>query len=129
MKNVLKLRSSILNIEKDENDILIIGFSEDDTFKQNLIIQYSEELTDDDIENGWTRYYLEYNNMGSYSCLDKVTISSRKINFTLNKTGKELFKEDEIEITLQLEKDLLYNLKSTLEKIFEKESVKLEVRD
>ncbi|GAL86846.1 hypothetical protein MYP_4076 [Sporocytophaga myxococcoides] len=94
-----------------------------------MIIQYLDEQTEDDIENGWSKYYLEYSlsNMVSYSCLSKVIVNSNEVKFILNETGENVFNLNEIHIKFKFEKVRILELVEIFTKIFNDGEVNLEI--
>ncbi len=105
-----------VNCTKDENDILIVGFQNDQDY---LIIQYSEEFDDQELVNSWSKYYLEINSLGgSYSCIDTIELSLENLVIKFNKNGINKFYIDLVNIEFLLTYVQWKELEIFLTKIF-----------
>ncbi len=87
-----------VSISEDENGVLIIGFLQNENYDNYVNVQYVDELDEQDIKLGCTKYYIELNEKGAYNCLEKVNMEQYSITFILNNKGKEVFKEEYIKI-------------------------------
>lgn len=123
--------ASFLSIEKDENGILIIGIANNEDYDKFITIQYSDELDDQDKSFKWTNYYLELSNgKGSYNCLEKIQVSSKRIDFILNEYGQQKLGVELASIENRLSAHNYINLISTLKQIFLNEkTVSLNIED
>lgn len=128
MREVI-LIANLLEIIVNEDDILIVGFSEDDTYENNVIIQYVEELTDYDIEMGWSKYYLEYSllDVGAYSCIKSIIIEQSCILLDLNDHGISIFGLESIKIVNKFDNKQLIELVETFKSIFFEENIELNI--
>jgi len=116
---IREFNASIIDNNKDEQDILIIGFAENEAFENYVLIQFSEDLDEQDSYHNWTKYYLEVSGLGgAYACLSKVFLNKEKIIFTLNNKGVKKFHLETIEIGIVLSTKKWEHLKNTLSDIF-----------
>lgn len=113
----MELNATIVNCTEDENNIIIVGFSNNQDF---VILQYSTEFDEQDLANGWSKYYLEISSFGgSYSCIDMIELHSDSLNIKLNKNGIKKFTTNIINIKFFLLQARWNELEIFLVKIFE----------
>lgn len=115
----MTFKVSTVNISTDENDIICISFLENTDSGKYLIIQYTDELDEQDIELGWTNYYIEISNLGgSYSCIKSVNWTKDLIEFQFNEIGFKKFHEEQIKIPFDVTSIEWTELNKALSKIF-----------
>lgn len=113
----MELNALIVSCVEDENNIIIVGFSNG---KNSIILQYSPDLYEQDLDFDWSKYYLEINSFGgSYSCIGTVELYSDTLRIKLNKNGVMKFNTDVINIKFFLEQAKLGELEMFLIRIFE----------
>lgn len=113
----MELNATIVNCTEDENNIIIVGFSNNQDF---VILQYSTEFDEQDLANDWSKYYLEISSFGgSYSCIDMIELYSDSLNIKLNKNGIKKFTTNIINIKFFLLQLQWNKLEIFLVKIFE----------
>jgi len=113
----MELNATTVTCTEDENNIIIVGFSNNKNF---VILQYSAEFDEQDLANGWSQYYLEISSLGgSYSCIDTIELYSDNLNIKLNKNGVKKFTSDFVNIKFFLLEAQWSELEIFLVKIFE----------
>lgn len=85
-----KIKKVILS---QEEDISIIYFVNDVNIEDSWMLQFQDELTEEDIKLRWTKYYLGYADgaRGNYSCIKSININNKNIEFIFNETGIDTF--------------------------------------
>ena len=108
------------NIDQDENGVISIGFFQNDNYDNYLIIQFVDDLDEQDEKLGFTKYYVELKERGgAYNCLEKVIVEQNSLLFILNNKGVETFKEENIKIDLSnLAFQQWVTIKNMLPKVF-----------
>jgi hypothetical protein len=128
-KNIMKFNASIVNIAKDENDVLVIGFMENESYNNYLTIQYSNDFDEQDLSLNWSKYYIDLSNKGGcYNCITEINIAKNSIEIMLNEHGNKKLKTNQIVISYFLGVKEYANLLETIRTVFEDESkVKLNI--
>ncbi|MFC0181498.1 Immunity protein 10 [Pseudarcicella hirudinis] len=119
----MKFNASKVSLTKDENDVWIIGFIENESYANYVIIQYSNDVDEQELSLNWSKYYLELSNFGgSYNCISKINLTKNNLEIILNDSGSKKFNTNQILVYYSLN-DLEYkNLLEELKTIFEDEN-------
>ncbi len=119
----MELVASVYGQAISEGNVLTVGFANDESYSEFLMVQYSEEFDEQDEAFGWTKYYLDTSFCeGDYSCLEKVSLSGVEIVFHLNASGKQHFDVDRLIVKLLLTESEKEEAISSLVSIFKDES-------
>jgi hypothetical protein len=120
----MELKASLVKcIRDDETDVLLVGFQNEST-DEYVLLQFSDELDEQDILLGWSKYYLDINNLGGdYSCIKRVEINQKNIKIYLNDRGVKKFGFDYISIIFELLEAEYDELKHNMNLIFEEENI------
>jgi len=104
-----------------EDEVLVIGFLENDDYQNQLTIQYQvTDLTSEDEELGHTKYYIsvDSNNSGGYGLVAGIDIFPERLIIELNSEGEKVLGFESIEVRYL--SDTFFKLgKMLLEGIFE----------
>lgn len=123
MSNNMNFNSSTVSVIYDETEVLIIGFLEDDSYYNQVNIQYQDDFDEQDLSLNWTKYYLEISYKGAdcrgaYNCIAKINLTSKSIEIILNDYGKEQLRITDILITFLLDDIKYKNLVNSIETVF-----------
>lgn len=89
----------------DEAEVLIVGFSVDETNEEHLVIQHSE-MDSHDASGGKTSYYFELSKRGGASdCVSRVVLRENRIHFFMNEKGYRQFSTNEVALNLAFSED------------------------
>ena len=119
----MKFKAKEIFVGYDENDVLIIGFSENSTEHEKPIyfmLQDSKEYGDQDKQLGMDTYYIEKNDqsMGGYGGIAEVYLERNRIKIELDKNGIDNVKENFVEIVFECGDNEFKNLLKRLDQIF-----------
>lgn len=118
----MKFNASIVNIDKDENNILMIGFLENENYDNYVVIQFSNDFEEQDKSFNWSKYYLELNKVGGcYSCINRINLTKKHIEISLNDYGKRILNYDEININYNISLEEFNKLQKYINIIFKYE--------
>ncbi|MEL7003302.1 MAG: Imm10 family immunity protein [Bacteroidota bacterium] len=122
----MKISIDTVSIEEDEEGILVVALINSKNENNCIMLQFQETLSDQDIELGWSKYYIGTcdGSIGNYSCIEKVHLLDNTLVFNFNKTGLSTFNVENIEISIPATE--FRNVKAVLVERFELEdAVKL----
>lgn len=117
--NILHFNASIINTN-EENEVLTLGFSEDDSFEKYVLIQHQRfPLTLEEKVNGWTTYYVSISplNEGGYNLISSVKCTETNMLISLNEKGKKILLLESISINYN-KKDFQKIVKPSIIEIF-----------
>ncbi|GGD44296.1 hypothetical protein GCM10011514_05290 [Emticicia aquatilis] len=118
----MKFSASAVNISKDENDILMIGFLEDENYDNYVVIQFSNDFEEQDKSFNWSKYYLELSKLGGcYSCIDTIILTKKHFEISLNDYGKKVLNYDKISISYDISLEEFTKLQKYINIIFKDE--------
>ncbi len=118
----MKFNASVVNIDMDENDVLMIGFLENENYDNYVVIQFSNDFEEQDKSFNWSRYYLELSKLGGcYSCIDTIVLTKKHFEISLNDYGKKILNCDNISISYDISLEDFTKLQKYINIIFKDE--------
>lgn len=125
----MEFNASIVSLAKDENNVLVVGFSENESYDNYLTIQYSDDFDEQDSSLNWSKYYLELSNKGGcYSCIKSINLTKSKIEIALNELGAKKFNTNQITVSYFLNDKEYKSLLEGIKIVFDDEiSVSLNI--
>ncbi len=119
---MLEFIANAVSAEFDENDVLIIAFSDliDQEPQHYFMIQDMLQYDEQDEELGQDTYYIlrDDQQYGTYGGIHRITLSSSSVHAELNEVGRQALGVPEIKIAFQLSDDEYENLKAKMEMVF-----------
>ncbi|MEY3445209.1 MAG: Immunity protein 10 [Bacteroidota bacterium] len=117
-----ELVASVYGQAISAGNVLTVGFANDESYSEFLMVQYSDEFDEQDEAFGWTKYYLDTSFCeGDYSCLEKVSLSDFDVVFHLNARGKQHFDVDRLIVRMVLTESEKESAITSLVSIFKDE--------
>lgn len=109
----------------DDNDVLIIGFSDNSDESHESIyfmIQAADVYDEQDRESGMDIYYIEKNNpsTGGYGGIKSLSLDRTRIVIEFDEKGYQHTKEEVIAIDFDCGSDEYENLRQRLRQVFSK---------
>ncbi len=105
-----------------EDNVLVVAFAEDESNEDYLMVQFSEELDEQDLRLATTRYFLDSSFAGGASgCISKVELTDGAIIFTLNSKGIRQFGVSMISVQMNFSREEVVLALKLIGEIFEGE--------
>lgn len=124
----MKFNANFLYAQVDENDVIMVGFADDEFETQDyFLFQKSLVCNEQDKEMGFDKIHITYSNQtqSTYGNILKFVLKNGLVEITLDaKTASELRTDEQIEIVFPQNDIKLVDVKQYLAKMFaDKDSV------
>ncbi len=118
----MKFNASVVNISKDENNILMIGFLENENYDNYVVIQFLNDFEEQDKSFNWSKYYLDLSKLGGcYNCINRISLTKKQMEISLNDYGKKILNYDKIGISYDISLEEFTKLQKYINIIFKDE--------
>jgi hypothetical protein len=119
---MLDFVANTVSAEFDENNVMIIAFSEliDEEPQHYFMIQDMLQYDEQDEELGQDTYYIlrDDQQYGTYGGIHQITLSQTSVYAILDEIGRQALGVTEIKIAFQLPDEEYQNLKARMKAVF-----------
>ncbi len=80
-------------LTQEESNIYILYLVNEMNEEDSFMLQFQSDLSNEEKELGWTKYYLGYadGSRGNYNCIESIDLSKKQMDIKLNSIGKSTF--------------------------------------